>query len=120
MYKLRVRAHFEAGHYLPWHPKCKEQHGHTYYCQFVVGSEQLNENGIVMDLSVLGAICRGIVGQLDHTNLNDSFENPTVEVVSEWLYQGLAEALKAGEYKQVGVVEVIVREGAGGEVVYDG
>jgi len=118
MYKLRVRTSFEAGHYLPWHQKCCEQHGHTYYCRFVVGSEQLDENGIVMDLGVLKALCEGIVGQLDHKNLNDRFDSPTVEVVARWLYRELVRVLQNRSHVQV--IEVVVREGEGGEVVYDG
>lgn len=123
MYKLRIKTSFNAGHYLPWHSgKCKGQHGHTYHVEFVVGSEQLDEYDVVVDLGVLKPICRGIAGSLDHMNLNDRFDNPTVEVVSEWLYRGLVEALEAGgyEYDQVHVVEVTVWETDTGGMTYDG
>lgn len=121
MYKLRHRAHFEAGHHLLWHERCKEPHGHTYHVEVVVGAHRLDENGIVMDLGALKTLCQGILVNVDHTNLNDKFDNPTVEIVAEWLYSMLVLGLTTlSGCEHVSVVEVTVWETPDGGVTYDG
>jgi len=121
MYKLRVKASFEAAHHLPWHEKCCRVHGHTYHVEFVVGAARLDEHDIVMDLGALREVCRHLVGYLDHTDLNDTFENPTVETIAAWLYVMLVDAI-AGlvDRDRVSVVEVTVWETDTGGVTYDG
>lgn len=120
MYKLRVRAHFEAAHHLPWHEKCDRVHGHSYHVEFVVGSERLDEHDVVMDLGVLKKLCRELVAWLDHDNLNRYFDNPTVEVVGRRLFEELADRLSHAGHDRVQVMEVTVWETDTGGVTYDG
>lgn len=87
MYTLRVRDHFDAAHYLPWHEgKCKDLHGHRWEVEVELQSETLDENGIVIDFGVVKDILDGILP--DHQCFNDmGMENPTAEVLSIALYE---------------------------------
>lgn len=80
-YQLRVRSSFEAAHRLEWHHKCRALHGHTYHVELVVGSNELDENGVVIDLSII----RGILTDNlpDHAYLNNLMDNPTVERIAD-------------------------------------
>ena len=82
-YDLHVRSHFDASHTLDWHDKCSALHGHTYHVEITVGANQLNENDIVVDLSILKYALNGILP--DHRHLNDWITNPTVERVAEYI-----------------------------------
>lgn len=50
MYTLKVKSHFDAAHFLPWHEgKCKNLHGHRWEVEVEIGAKELDENGIVID-----------------------------------------------------------------------
>lgn len=68
---------------LDYESKCTNLHGHnaiiTVYCK----SEDLNENGMVIDFSEINHIVKS---QLDHKCLNDILPfNPTAENIAFWL-----------------------------------
>jgi len=81
---------FDASHFLPdYKGKCERVHGHTYRLKVVVEGEP-NENGMVMDFSELkGAVNDAVMERLDHSNLNEIFENPTAENIAEWIFKEL-------------------------------
>jgi 6-pyruvoyltetrahydropterin/6-carboxytetrahydropterin synthase len=117
MFKLRVKDCFEAGHYLPDHPECGRQHGHTYRVEVVVGAEVLNSQGMVVDLHRVREALGRALGMLDHDNLNNHFAMPTVEVVAQWLYDWLFRHFPGPVTR---LVEVTVWETDDGGVTYDG
>ena len=90
MYKIRTEFEFEAAHKLDltYESKCKNFHGHSYRCAVTIGSETLDENGMVVDFTVLKKIIKdNIEDKLDHTNLNDIFKvNATAEYMSKWIF----------------------------------
>lgn len=71
---------FEAAHFLPDHAGvCAHLHGHSYVLEVTVGGP-VGSDGMVVDFADLGAVVRGlVVDDLDHTLLNDRWENPTAE-----------------------------------------
>ncbi|MBV8160878.1 MAG: 6-carboxytetrahydropterin synthase QueD [Acidimicrobiia bacterium] len=74
---------FEAAHQLPWHPgKCRHLHGHGYRLEVTVEGP-VGEDGMVLDFAAVSEVVeREVVARYDHTYLNDSFENPTAELVA--------------------------------------
>ena len=79
---------FEASHSLPLHAgKCKNLHGHSYRLEVTIGSNQLNEKGMVMDFGILTEIVNlKIINKLDHQHLNQFYECPTAEnMISDFM-----------------------------------
>lgn len=77
---------------LSWHPgKCRRLHGHSYVLEVRVGGE-LDERGVVMDFAEVDAVVHErIVSSLDHSYLNDLIDNPTAELVVNWIGTRLEE-----------------------------
>jgi len=87
---------FEAAHHLPYHGGgCQQLHGHGYKLEVVVNGQIQGriggpEEGMVLDLKELKKIVKDvIVDPLDHTNLNDFYKNPTVELMVENIVESL-------------------------------
>ncbi|MEA3254756.1 MAG: 6-carboxytetrahydropterin synthase QueD [Candidatus Altiarchaeota archaeon] len=82
--------YFDAAHYLPdYKGKCERLHGHTYKLEVVVRGD-MGADGMLMDFSELKEVVNsGILELLDHSNLNDLFENPTVETIASWILNEL-------------------------------
>jgi 6-pyruvoyltetrahydropterin/6-carboxytetrahydropterin synthase len=87
------RYRFEAAHRLPWHPgKCSRVHGHSYILEVRVTGD-LDERGVVMDFAEVDAVVdKHVLGELDHTDLNDVLDNPTAELVAAWIGARLSAA----------------------------
>ncbi len=97
MGKLSITKKFEfsSAHYLPYHKgACLNPHGHNYILEVEVSqNDGLNiygeggeETGMIMDFSRLKEIVnKYIINKLDHTNLNNMFENPTAEILVDWI-----------------------------------
>ena len=81
---------FHAAHHLPCHDgKCKNVHGHGYVLEVEVAGglrEYGPDTGMIIDFSDLKRIVNEeVIEKLDHKNLNDLFENPTAEVMVNWI-----------------------------------
>ena len=87
---------FEAGHYLPGHPKCGTQHGHSWSLKISIEG-QVKENGMIMDFSELkGLVDFYVLNYLDHKNLNDQFQFvPTCENLAIWIWSQLESILSS-------------------------
>ena len=80
---------FEAAHHLPHHKgACHQLHGHSYRLEITIsGSIQVDgpSRGMIMDFSVLKGMIENLpiatLGKLDHSNLNDYYDNPTAEIM---------------------------------------
>lgn len=81
---------FSAAHALTkYHGACERLHGHNYRLRVTVVGE-LNEDDLVIDFLELKKIVQAqVIDQLDHTNLNDRFPNPTCELIAQWIYHAL-------------------------------
>lgn len=76
--------HFEAAHSLPdYKGACHNLHGHSYKLEVTVGGRvqvQGEKKGMIIDFKDLKSIVHNfILNKLDHSNLNEMFDNPTAE-----------------------------------------
>lgn len=90
---------FDSAHFLTkYHGKCEHLHGHTYKLRVTVEGE-VQENGLVIDFVILKKLVKEkIIDKFDHRSLNDFFENPTAEIVAQFVWdelKNLPELLKA-------------------------
>nr|CBX79592.1 K01737 6-pyruvoyl tetrahydrobiopterin synthase [Erwinia amylovora ATCC BAA-2158] len=89
---------FEAAHHLPHVPaghKCGRLHGHSFMVRLEITGEVDAHTGWVMDFSEIKSAFKPVYDRLDHYYLNDipGLENPTSEVLAEWIWQQMKPAL---------------------------
>lgn len=87
MYELTVNSTFAAAHNLrDYCGECENLHGHNWRVEVVVGSDELDDLGMVMDFRDLKKAMAGVLGELDHGYINEvpPFDelNPTTENIS--------------------------------------
>ncbi|WP_396615900.1 6-carboxytetrahydropterin synthase QueD [Lysobacter soli] len=88
----------EAAHRLPNVPeghKCARLHGHSFRIEIHVEGDIDPHFGWVMDFADLKAAFKPIYDRLDHHYLNDieGLENPTSEVLAQWIWDQLKPSL---------------------------
>lgn len=113
--RVRRRFGFEAAHHLPRHPgKCRNPHGHSYRLSVTVERPVDPESGLAIDFSELKeTVEREVIRLLDHRSVNELIDNPTAEVMAEWIWRRLREPLP-------GLVEIELHETRSCSVVYRG
>ena len=89
---------FEAAHLLPNVPrghKCARLHGHSFRVKLHVEGPVGPTTGWVMDFADISAVCRELENRLDHRYLNEiaGLENPTSEVLAQWIWREARPAL---------------------------
>jgi 6-pyruvoyltetrahydropterin/6-carboxytetrahydropterin synthase len=89
---------FEAAHTLPHVPaghKCGRLHGHSYRIAVHVDGAVGSETGWVQDFADLSCAVRPLLAVLDHHYLNEveGLDNPTSEVLAQWIWERLRVAL---------------------------
>ncbi len=99
---------FEAAHRLPMVPpehKCSQMHGHSYRVVVHVAGDVDPSTGWVVDFAELKSAFEPLFAQLDHHCLNDiaGLENPTSEVLAQWIWERLSPALP-------GLSQIVVKE----------
>ena len=109
---------FEAAHRLPNVPaghKCARLHGHSFHVRVTVEGDIGETSGWVMDFGDLKAAFRPVHDRLDHRYLNEirGLENPTSEVLAQWIWRELRASLP-------GMVEIEVRETCTSGCIYRG
>ena len=108
----------EAAHFLPNVPeghKCARMPGHSFRIEVQVSGEPGAESGWVMDFADLKRAFEPLFEQLDHNCLNDieGLENPTSEMLAQWIWERLREVLP-------GLSRVVVQETCNAGCVYTG
>lgn len=86
MYKLYVKHHFDAAHFLPFHEgKCSEMHGHRWEVevQYIVHTQRC------IPMIVDFADIKRHIDTYDHCTLNDHILNPTAETLAMRIARGL-------------------------------
>lgn len=89
---------FEAAHRLPNVPdghKCGRLHGHSFVVRLEITGEVDKHTGWIIDFAELKAIFKPTLDRLDHYYLNDilGLENPTSEVLAEWIWKQIKSQL---------------------------
>lgn len=90
MFEISATVAFDASHYIEADagaPGYRRIHGHSFLVTASVASQQPDRDGWVMDLGALEAMLRRIIGDLDHTVLNEvpGLEKPTFEHILLWI-----------------------------------
>ena len=88
MLSVTKRFEFSAAHHLLNHGgRCKNPHGHNFSLEVEVSGSKMwegQEKGMIIDFGKLKKIVNEyIIDVLDHTYLNDKYENPTAEEMVE-------------------------------------
>ncbi len=94
MFIVRKRLEISASHRLKlsYPSKCEELHGHNWIITVWCRAEELNEDGMVVDFSL---IKEKIKKKLDHKNLNDVLPfNTTAENIARWVCGQIPECFK--------------------------
>lgn len=83
---------FAASHFLTkYKGKCENLHGHNYKLEVTVLG-QIREDDLVFDFVDLKNIVKEkVTEKLDHTHLNDKFENPSAEIIAVWIWEQLSD-----------------------------
>ena len=89
---------FDSAHFLPHVPpghKCQRMHGHTFQVEIHVQGPLQPATGWVMDFADIKQAFKPLLDQLDHRVLNDipGLENPTSEVLAQWIWGKLKPTL---------------------------
>lgn len=97
-YHLTIKGVFAAAHRLVGSGgRCENLHGHNFRVELVVGGNRLNDEGMLIDFTDLKGILNGILGDLDHRDLNtiDQFSrmSPSSENIAEYILARAARAL---------------------------
>ncbi len=111
MYEIFVKTHFSAAHYLRNYPgQCEHLHGHNWSVEVAVRAMELNEIDVGIDFRDLKKVVNKVLGELDHTNINEhpSFQdrNPSSELLARYIYERVAEELKPFQGVEVSKVTV--------------
>jgi 6-pyruvoyltetrahydropterin/6-carboxytetrahydropterin synthase len=97
MYKISKTFTFDAAHQLHGLPEghqCGRLHGHTYKVQVVLMSDDLTDEGWVLDFGEMRWLREYIDTTLDHRNLNDVFDfQPTAEKLAQHFFDKAIEML---------------------------
>lgn len=117
MYRLQVKAHFDAAHYIRDYPgKCSRMHGHRWEVEVVLEGEELDEMNILVDFSLVKKALTTLLDDLDHYIINKQLneKNVTAEFLAKWIWERFKEESPKWyklEYGRVRLARVTVWEG---------
>ncbi len=99
MHKLVHTIRFESARKLTKVPKehpCSNLYGLAFKLEIHVKGEMDEKSGFVVDFDDINKSFKPIYEQIDHNYLNDikGLENPTSEVLVEWIWNQIAPNLK--------------------------
>jgi 6-pyruvoyl-tetrahydropterin synthase len=103
VFGVTVRDHMMVAHSLRGEAFGVAQalHGATFVVDATFRGEDLDGNGVLVDIGLAADALRAVVGALSYTNLDDepAFEgsNTTTEVLARHVADRLAERVRAGE-----------------------
>ncbi len=109
MYTLGLSRDFKARHFLvggDWGPE-NDPHEHAYRVEIRLASEALDQHGYIVDLDDLNPLLDRVVDRYQDRLLNDLPEfaglNPSIEHLSRFFFQRLADGLEGQDVKLIEV-----------------
>lgn len=103
MYSLTVRDHVMIAHSLRGEVfgPAQRLHGATYVVDATFRRQELDRDGVVVDIGLAGQVLGRVLGGLNYRNLDEQPElagcNTTTEFLARWIFDRLAAAALAGE-----------------------
>jgi 6-pyruvoyltetrahydropterin/6-carboxytetrahydropterin synthase len=112
MYELKVVTQFSAAHQLRnLGGKCEELHGHNWKIEVIVRGEKLDSAGLLIDFKEVNECTNRILGELDHSFLNElpqfQNQNPSSENIAAYIFNKLSNTLNG---KHIEVTKVTAWE----------
>jgi 6-pyruvoyltetrahydropterin/6-carboxytetrahydropterin synthase len=97
-FRIGITRTFSAAHLLRGYKgKCEALHGHNWKVEIQVCANRLDTQGMVLDFGVLKQHTDDLLGELDHTLINDhpyfQQHNPSSEELARYLYRELEKRL---------------------------
>ena len=94
MYRVSVRQHFDAAHFLRnYKGKCENMHGHRFEVVVELEAEELDDAGMAFDFTELKKHLQEIMERYDHVCLNDVVPfteiNPSSENIAATVFEKL-------------------------------
>lgn len=108
MFYVKKRIEVAGAHYLKlnYESKCQNIHGHNWIISVYCKSDELDNNGMVIDFAYIKKI---VHDKLDHKNLNAIFDfNPTAENIAMWICDQIKNCYK-----------VEIQESEGNTAIYE-
>ena len=138
MHSIHTRVSFEAAHRLynvdTYSKECRENiHGHSYKVDVVVGRDELNKSGMVMDFKKLKTILKELEEMYDHSCIL-SFDDPLLEPIkanckkvitassnptAEWMAEKFFNWIQDHLVDETYVVSVAVQETENNIAIYE-
>jgi 6-pyruvoyltetrahydropterin/6-carboxytetrahydropterin synthase len=120
MYELSVKGSFSAAHRVVGHRGgCDNLHGHNWDVELLLGGDELDDLGFLVDFKEVKRSLREILDPLDHADLNTvpPFDalNPTSENMAAHLFREASRLLNGPRMRVTGVR---VAESAGTSCLY--
>jgi 6-pyruvoyltetrahydropterin/6-carboxytetrahydropterin synthase len=104
MYELKIISHFAAAHQLrDFGGKCENLHGHNWKIEVYVSGKKLGNDGLLIDFQLVKRATEHVLGELDHTFLNEmeyfKTTNPSSENIAHYIYELLGQDLNSEDIK---------------------
>ena len=119
MYEVTIKKTFSAAHTLIIGGVREDLHGHNFTVEITVSSHELDEEGVVMDFSILREKTDAILADMDHTHLNNlayfKAVPPTAEQIARYIFERIAGGLSAAS---IAVSQVTVWESDNARATY--
>lgn len=120
VFRVSVRDHVMIAHSLRGEVfgPAQKLHGATYVVDATFAAEELDEDGIVVDIGLAGQQLRAVLAQLGYRNLDDeprfAGRNTTTEVLAKEIADELADLVHAGQLgaaaRHVSTIQVTLHE----------
>jgi 6-pyruvoyltetrahydropterin/6-carboxytetrahydropterin synthase len=102
MFSITVRSHVMVAHSLRGavFGPAQRLHGATFVVDLELARRELDHNGIVVDIGLLGELLKGVLAPLNYRNLDELPEfagrNSTTEVLAQEICEGVRDRIGAG------------------------
>ena len=116
---IGLERHFDASHFLPnYEGKCANVHGHTWTLTVSITGKVDEQNGMVLDFTILKPLVDKAINKVDHKSLNDILAMPTCELLTKWFHGQIWPKIR--QYPNIQTLGIELQEGQGGWAYFEG